>query len=114
MIDWFSHVSSLHFSQFYNAKKPINNFIPFASNTARESTCFSEIKTYFAMFFSNLRLPIMFSSRSFKFTTFGNFNIVLSEAVLQRCSVKMVFLEISQNSQENTCAKVSFLIKLLA
>ena len=30
----------------------------------------------------------------------------------QRCSVKKVFLEISQNSQENTCARVSILIKL--
>ena len=29
-----------------------------------------------------------------------------------RCSVKKVFLEISQNSQENTCARVSFLINL--
>ena len=32
----------------------------------------------------------------------------------QRYSVKMVFLEISQNSQENTSARVSFLIKLQA
>ena len=30
------------------------------------------------------------------------------------CSVKNVFLEISQISQENTCARVSFLIKLQA
>ena len=30
------------------------------------------------------------------------------EAVAQRCSVKKMFLEISQNSQENTCAKASF------
>ena len=30
------------------------------------------------------------------------------------CSVKKVFLEISQNSQENTRARVSFLIKLQA
>ena len=30
----------------------------------------------------------------------------------RRCSIKKVFLEISQNSQENTCARVSFLIKL--
>ena len=30
----------------------------------------------------------------------------------QRCSTKKVFLEISQNSQENTCARVSSLIKL--
>ena len=28
------------------------------------------------------------------------------------CFVKKVFLEISQNSQENTCVRVSFLIKL--
>ena len=30
------------------------------------------------------------------------------EAVVQRYSVKKVFLEISQNSQKNTCARVSF------
>ena len=36
------------------------------------------------------------------------------EAVVRRCSVKKVFLEISQNSQENTCVRVSFLIKLQA
>ena len=36
------------------------------------------------------------------------------EAVVQKCSVKKVFLEISQNSQENTCARDSFLIKLQA
>ena len=30
------------------------------------------------------------------------------------CSVKKVFLEISQNTQENTCARVSFLTKLQA
>ena len=34
------------------------------------------------------------------------------EAVDQRWSVKKVFLEISQNSQENICARVSFLINL--
>ena len=32
----------------------------------------------------------------------------------QRGSVKKVFLKILQNSQENTCAKVSFLIKMQA
>ena len=35
------------------------------------------------------------------------------EAVAQMCSVKKVFLEISQNLQENICGRVSFLIKLL-
>ena len=40
------------------------------------------------------------------------FNI--SEAAIQGCSVKKVFFEISQNSQGNTCARVSFLVKLQA
>ena len=37
-----------------------------------------------------------------------------AEVVGKRCSVKQVFLEISQNSQENTCVRVSFVIKLQA
>ena len=36
------------------------------------------------------------------------------EAAAESCSVKEVFLEISQNSQENTLARVSFSIKLQA
>ena len=39
---------------------------------------------------------------------------LLTEAVAQRFSVKKVFIKISQNPQENTCARVSFLIKLQA
>ena len=39
---------------------------------------------------------------------------VHAEAVTRRCSVKKVFLEISQNSQKNACVRVSFLIKLQA
>ena len=34
------------------------------------------------------------------------------EAVVQRCSVKEVFLEISQKLLGNTCGRVSFLVKL--
>ena len=34
------------------------------------------------------------------------------ETVVRRCSVKKVFLVITQNSQENTWVRVSFLIKL--
>ena len=37
-----------------------------------------------------------------------------SEAVVQRCSVKKGVLKTSQNSQENNCARVSFLVKLQA
>ena len=48
-----------------------------------------------------------------KTNKFGeDFSLVFTEAVVQRCSVKKVFLKISQNSQGNTCARVSFLIKL--
>ena len=40
-----------------------------------------------------------------------NFKELVIEAVALTCSAKKVFLEISQNSQENTCARVSFIIK---
>ena len=39
---------------------------------------------------------------------------LLFRILRKRCSVKEAFSEISQNSQENTCARVSFLIKLQA
>ena len=40
--------------------------------------------------------------------------LVLLETVVQRCSVKKVSLETSQNSPESNYARVSFLIKLQA
>ena len=42
------------------------------------------------------------------------FQFEYSEAVVLRCFVKKVFLENSENSQENTCVRDSFLIKLQA
>ena len=61
----------------------------------------------------------MFSAH-FPFIFGGSFDLHLlpyiffltrsQEAVAQTRSVKKMFLEISQNSQENTCAKVYFLI----
>ena len=38
----------------------------------------------------------------------------IKEAVVWRCSVEKAFIDILQNSQENTCARVSFIIKLQA
>ena len=38
----------------------------------------------------------------------------MSEAVTWSCSVKKKLLKISQNSEENSCARASFLIKLRA
>ena len=46
--------------------------------------------------------------------TVHSMGIHLTETVVRRCSVKKMFLETSQNSQENTCARVSFLIRLQA
>ena len=40
--------------------------------------------------------------------------IVVSEAATGGVMSEKVFLEISKNSQENTCARVSFSIKLQA
>ena len=34
------------------------------------------------------------------------------EVAIRSCSAKKMFLSISQNPQENTCARLSFLIKL--
>ena len=31
--------------------------------------------------------------------------LLMPETAVRRCSIKKVFLEISQNSQENTCAR---------
>ena len=42
------------------------------------------------------------------------YNMFYTEGVVQRRFLKKVFIEILQNSQENTCASVSFLIKLQA
>ena len=41
-------------------------------------------------------------------------NMENTEAVTQKGSVKKLFLKTSENSQENTCARVSFLLKLQA
>ena len=34
-----------------------------------------------------------------------------SEALVRSCSLKKVFLKISQNSQEDTCVRVTFIVK---
>ena len=46
-----------------------------------------------------------------KFNFFVDFSpaFIKTESVVRRCFLKNVFIEISQSSQENTCARVSFL-----
>ena len=43
-----------------------------------------------------------------------NYSFLLEEAVARRCSANKVPLKILQNSQEDTCARVSFLINVQA
>ena len=57
------------------------------------------------------KIKTSFKNQSSRVTESVN---LITDAVVQRCSVKKVFLKILQNSQENTCARVSFLIKLQA
>ena len=45
-------------------------------------------------------------------TSFRTSRKLVVEAVVQRCSMKKVFLDISQNSRENTCARAFFSIQL--
>ena len=47
-----------------------------------------------------------------KYQYWSNCNFQYLKAITRRCSVTKVFLKISKNSQENTCTRVSFLIKL--
>ena len=54
----------------------------------------------------------LFSAKSIQCCVYQDGKTLHTEAAAQTCSVKNVFLEISQNSKENTCAAVSFLIKL--
>ena len=49
---------------------------------------------------------------SIKYSAVSDDLLECIEAVIQRCSVKQVFLEISQNLQEDTCARVSFFNKV--
>ena len=44
----------------------------------------------------------------FSKSEFLKIGILVTEALTQRCSVKKMFLKMSQHSQENTCARVSF------
>ena len=48
----------------------------------------------------------------FIIVNFGYILHVFPEALVQRRSVKKVFLEILQNSQESTCIRVSFRLQL--
>ena len=64
------------------------------------------------MTFSNINPAVKYFTSFFSISIadFEQVNVhwIAAEAVVRRCSIKKVFLEISQNSQENPCARDSF------
>ena len=58
-------------------------------------------------------LIALFTRVLLRVTVYNYYVTFASVAVARICSVKKTFLEISQNSQENACARVSFLIFFL-
>ena len=65
-----------------------------------------EVQVSFSSFY--FKKIMVFTAEKIKFSFKGLFFETISEALTQRCSVKKVFLEISWNSQENTCTGVIF------
>ena len=75
---------------------------------------FSEIDLVYSVFSCWLMTQTVSHDISFKEILSIVLPIAIGRSSHRRCSVKNVFLEISRKSQENTCARVSFLIKLQA
>ena len=57
-------------------------------------------------------LKLLRSNTYFKYVLSPSISSVRFRSSRQRCSMKKLFLEISQNSQGNTCIRVSFLTKM--
>ena len=84
---------------------------------------YKQIRNYLSCGFSDIRQKLQIWPMELCLSNHSQFlwvfqkkrlNPLSAEAVVWRCSIKKVFLKILQNSQENTCARVSFLTKLQA
>ena len=75
----------------------------------KNSMLFSQPRFYLTFPLSCVWNSAMFPIMFYKLFNANSTVFLFSEAVAQRCSVKKMFLEISQNSQENPCARASFL-----
>ena len=67
----------------------------------------------FILLFPYQWLITLFTRVLLRVTVYYYYVAHASEAVVRSCSVKKAFLEISQNLQENACARVSFLKRRL-
>ena len=92
-----------NFSYFLKKRKKQEQFFipPLCLIRLRSCNCIKIVKI--ALIHSFEKIYSNLSSVSFKFCN------IKYRSSQQRCSIKTVFLEISQNSKENTCARVSFL-----
>ena len=68
----------------------------------------------FDQIFVNNRYEIPVQERDYIFSILLQLHFLHTEAVVQRCSVKKGVLKLLQNSQENNCARISFILKLQA
>ena len=90
----------------------------FSPNAGKYGSDNLRIRTLFTQWdleLSNILTHFILVSSLFQwFPVFTGNVMKCAEAVVRRCSAKWVFLKFSQNSQENTCVEVPFLIKLPA
>ena len=95
--------------------------LDFLYSSWKQLNCFCFRLNIFAGNISIFLLPLVNSSQIRRWVNLLAWSVICRknyyvkihgpEAVIRRYSVKEVFLEISRNSQENTCARVSFLKK---
>ena len=95
-----------------DAKEELNRTLAVLRNAVEQIFNTNSSKIQFLLLQANKNLGIVLAktdlSKETKSDSKKRYSINFSEAVVQRCSVKMVSLKISQNSQENICAGVSF------
>ena len=90
----------------------------FAKENEKKNICIKEIckivEIHGWIFFPTNDFSLLESCQLYIIAKYKTSNCCKIEATIQRCSVKKIFFKILQNSQENRCARVSFLIKLQA
>ena len=70
------------------------------------------LRYMYEFFFTTNDFSLLESCQLYQIAKYKASNCCKIEGGIERCSVKKVYLKIFLNSQENLCARVSFLIKL--
>ena len=101
-------------SEFFQTLLAVPHFSSVAQKSQKQSSWVSCKKCVFEKFhkpkvFSCEFCKIFKSTFSHRTPLMAASEKLQAEALVRRCSVKRVFFKILLNSQENTCARVSFL-----